>query len=191
MRTIAHYPEDFFGDSYDYTENDARIPEINMELPSVSTSDPQAIDIAAMLIWLDKKHNLDNDSNLIVFELMQGFPGLWCLKDFYINVTFCDPLKAFVAQRLNQDWNDMRSRRFDTAESEHRFNLQEDDLYSTDSEVIFARPNFSVDPHRRLYAIPKIIANTRRTIRVTRVPRESTVNVAHTARPDGTRVHIP
>ena len=187
MRTIAHYPEDFFDASYD----DTRIREINMELPSVSTDDPQAIDIAAMLIWLDKKHNLDNDSNLIVFELIQDFPGLWCLKDFYINVTFCDPLKALVAQRLNQEWNDRQSRRFDKAESEHCFCLPEDDLYSTDSEIIFARPNFSVDPRRRRYAIPRILANTRRTIRVTRVPRESTVNVAHTARPNGTRVHIP
>lgn len=186
MRTIAHYPEDFRG-----FYGRALIDEVNEQLPSVHTLDPQAIDIAAMLIWLDKKHNLDNDSNLIVFELMQDHPGFWCLNDFYINVTFCDPVKAFAAQQLNQAWNDMQSRRFDKAESEYRFDLPTATLYDTDSEVLFARPNFDVDPRSPRYAIPKILANTRRTIRVTRVPRESTVNVAHTARPDGTRVHIP
>jgi hypothetical protein len=187
---IAQYPEDFYA-SYEHVESDVRIHEINRELPSVNTYDPKAIDIAAMLVWLDKKYGVDDDENLIVFELIQDSPGLWSLSNFYINVTFCDPVKALAAQQLNQAWNDMQSRQFNEVEREYRFRLPEAILYDTDSEVLFAWPDFHVDPRRPRYATPEVLANTKRTVRVTRVPRESMVDVAHTARPDGTRVHIP
>jgi hypothetical protein len=186
VKAIAQYPEDFRGQF-----GGARIREINRKLPSINTDDPQAIDLVVMLVWLDRKYNLDNN-NVIVFELWE-YPGLWFLKDFDINVTFCDPVKAIAAQQLSQAWNNVQSQRSEEARQHYRdqSNLLEPVLYGTDSEVLFAWPSFEVDPHRSRLVVPKIIANTRRTIRVKRVARESGMSVAYTVQPDGTLVQVP